>query len=798
MNRSTPGESGSFSGEVTLSRDLNLFTITMIGVGGMIGAGIFVLTGIAAGVAGPALVLAFLLNGIVTTFTAMSYAELGSAFPEAGGGYLWVKEGLGGAQGFLAGWMSWFAHVSAGSLYALGFGRFASELWSLAGIPSFGLTVPQLTLAFMSVIILIFTLINYRGASETGTVGNIITLTKISILGLFVIFGVLAMLRTDAWHTRFSEGFLPNGIFGVFAAMGLTFIAFEGYEIIAQSGEEVINPKRNVPRAIFWAIGIAVTIYIFVSVTAIGATTPPPGMKTYQYLGEQKELAIVDTASQTFPGPPGLGAVVLLFSGLVSTMSALNATTYSSSRVSFAMGRDHNLPGIFALVHPQRHTPFWAVLFSGVLMLLIAWILPIEDVAASADIMFLLLFLQVNVVVMTLRHKMPDMERGFRVPGFPVVPVIAIVFNAFLAFHLFSISRIAWYFGIGWIVIGLLAYYIYFSRIEAMERPKEILLEEVLVSRAYSVLVPVSTQEQARILGEIGAFIARANQGEVLALHVVRVPPQLTLGEGRVMLKEGRPYLDTVIQQAKKLDVPVHTMIRLGRQVAESVRKTAEEDASDLVVLGWPGYTNTAGQLYGSVIDPIVDNPPTDIAVVRYRARRPLRSILVPVAGGPNSRRATRLALNMAFSERLGPPKVILMHVVPYGARTRHRVRAEQVFNYVLEGIDYEKIERRTVEGQSVVETILEQATGCDLIVIGATEEPLFRNLLFGNVAEQVAKRANVTVILVKRRSGALHSFLRQTVLEPTTHEVKPTDGAGGGEVEPEDGQEAPAPSEAN
>ena len=97
--------------EVTLSRDLGLFTITMIGVGGMIGAGIFVLTGIAAGVAGPALILVFLLNGLVTLLTAMVYAELGSAYPEAGGGYLWVKEGLGGAQGFLAGWMSWFAHA---------------------------------------------------------------------------------------------------------------------------------------------------------------------------------------------------------------------------------------------------------------------------------------------------------------------------------------------------------------------------------------------------------------------------------------------------------------------------------------------------------------------------------------------------------------------------------------------------------------------------------------------------------------------------------------------------------------
>jgi len=191
-------------------------------------------------------------------------------------------------------------------------------------------------------------------------------MTKIAILGLFVFFGVLAMLRTDAWHTRFTTEFFPNGFMGVFIAMGLTFIAFEGYEIIAQSGEEAIDAKRNIPRAIFLSIAIAVTIYILVGITAIGATTPPPGLKVYQYLGQQKEIAIVDVAQQTFPW--GIGGVLLLFSGLVSTMSALNATTYSSSRVSFAMGRDHNLPEIFSRVHPVRHTPYWAVIISGGLM----------------------------------------------------------------------------------------------------------------------------------------------------------------------------------------------------------------------------------------------------------------------------------------------------------------------------------------------------------------------------------------------------------------------------------------------
>jgi amino acid transporter/nucleotide-binding universal stress UspA family protein len=770
----SPGNHANKAAEgVTLSRDLSLFTITMIGVGGMIGAGIFVLTGIAAGVAGPALVLAFLLNGIVTSFTALAYAELGSAFPEAGGGYLWVKEGLGGANGFLAGWMSWFAHAVAGSLYALGFGRFAAEFVTISGL-KFGLSVDQMTLGFMTFIILIFTTINYLGASETGTIGNIVTVTKVTILGFFVIFGVIAMLRTESWHERFTTGFMPNGVLSVFVAMGLTFIAFEGYEIIAQSGEEAIDPKRNIPKAIFLAIGIAVTIYIFVSITAIGATSPPPGMKAYEYLGQQKEIAIVDVAQQVFPR--GIGGILLLFSGLVSTMSALNATTYSSSRVSFAMGRDHNLPSIFAQVHRQRHTPHWAVMLSGTLMLLMGWSLPIEGVAAAADIMFLMLFLQVNVAVMILRRKMPEMERGFLIPWMPAIPIIAIVLNSLLALNLFTFSPIAWYSAIGWIIVGLLAYYAYFSKIEAMEKPKEIFLEEVLVSRDYSVVVPVATLEQARILGNIGAILALDHGGEVLALHVVMVPPQLTLGEGRLLLKEGRPYMETVIQQAKKMNVPVHTVLRLGRNVSESVRKTVEENAADLVVLGWPGYTNTAGRLFGSVIDPIVDDPPTDIALVRYRAFRQLHSVLVPVGGGPNSRRALKLAVSMARQEAEGPASVTLLHVVPVNASPSSRVRAQQVFKELLDGNDFDSVQCEIIEGNDVAEAILERAKGTqdekpyDLIVVGATNEPLFKNLLVGNPVEKIARDAEVTVIVVKRRSSPLHSFLRQTVLEPSTN----------------------------
>jgi amino acid transporter len=759
-------------GEVTLSRDLDLFTVTMIGVGGMIGAGIFVLTGIAAGVAGPALILAFFLNGLVTTLTAMSYAELGSTFPGAGGGYLWVKAALGGAQGFLSGWMSWFAQTIAGSLYALAFGRFAAEFIILAGLPTFGLEVEVLSKAFMVFIILAFIAINVLGASETATIGNILTITKVLILALLVIFGILAMTKSDVWVDRFTVDFLPNGGLSIFLAMGLTFIAFEGYEIIAQSGEEVVNPKQNIPKAIFYSIGVVVVIYVLVGFVAIGAITPPAGQTAHDYLGGEGEVAIIEVASQIFP--LGIGAVVLLLSGLASTTSALNATTYSSSRVSFAMGRDNNLPPIFAKIHPKRHTPYWAVILSGSMMVIMAVVLPIEDVAAGASIMFLLMFLQVNLAAMLLRRQMPDLDRGFKIPFFPVIPVIAIITNAFLAIQLFQFSAIAWYFTIGWIVFGLLAYYIHFSRVEEMEKPKEILLEEVLVSRDYSVLVPIANEEEARILGTIGSILAGANQGEVLALNVVQVPLQLTLGEGRLFLKEGRSYLEQAIKIAKAFDVPVHTIIRLGRNVASAVRQTALENASDLMVLGWPGYTNTSGKLFGSVIDPIVDNPPTDVVVVRYRQRRPVRKVLVPIMAEINSRRALKLAVNMAAAGDEGPAQVTLLHIMPLNARNGDLVRAQHAIEVILENIEYDKIETRLIEGADTVDAIIEESEGYDLIVVPASDEPLFKNLLVGPRSERIARRAKVTVMMVKRRSSPLHSFVRQALLEPTT--PKPLD----------------------
>ena len=297
-----------FQTEVQLSREMGLMDVTMIGVGAMIGAGIFVLTGIAAGVAGPALILAFLLNGFVALLTAMSYAELGSCYHDAGGGYLWVKEGLPKWNGFLSGWMSWFAHAVACSLYALGFGAYFEHVLKEMGltIPHWSFLSPQKTLAVG--IAILFAYINFRGASEAGKIGNLVTMAKIVILGIFVLFGLQLILGQGEWSRAFTS-FMPHGWGGVLKAMRLTFIAFQGFEVISQCSEEVDAPKKNIPRAVFLSLAIVVPIYLLVAVVSLGSVRPE-GLTPWDYLAAHKETALVEVAKTFF-----LGGGIMLWQG---------------------------------------------------------------------------------------------------------------------------------------------------------------------------------------------------------------------------------------------------------------------------------------------------------------------------------------------------------------------------------------------------------------------------------------------------------------------------------------------------
>ncbi|MEE9236636.1 MAG: amino acid permease [Thermoplasmata archaeon] len=763
---------------IELSRDLRLFDITMIGIGAMIGAGIFVLAGSAARVAGPAAVLVFGFNGIVTLITAFSYAELGSAYPAAGGSYLWAREGLPPPAGFVSGWLSWIAAIIACSLYAAVFASFVyftldwygiSGTLLPAGFAIAGLVIPFTKLVTIAVIVF-FVFVNYAGVQTTGKTESIITIAKILVLGIFIALGANAMIQDQTVASRFFKQFIPpeTGVAGIFLAMGLTFIAFEGYEIIAQSGEEAKNPKRNIPRAIFISILVVVIIYILTFIVAIGIVdvTPDCG-EAWRCLGAgEPELAMIMSAIDRF-GP--LGLIIMVSGGLLAAVSALNATIYSSSRVSFAMGRDGNLPRSLGKVHPKRKTPANAVAMSGVLIVIFAVLLPIEQIAASASVIFLLLFAMANMSLLALRRKRPDLERGFRVPLYPVLPIIGIVANLALAVYIWNFpgrpgelgpGQIAWYVAILWLSIGL-AYHFFRGGREEIEKAAPVRREilEVIATpfrRAAKVgrrvLVPLRDPKNLKMV-RLGAQVAKEREAELIILHVIEVPLALPPKSIRFGYVNDRiKALKPAQELARELGVEVSVIVKIVHRVYDTILETVVQEEVEALVLGWRGERPArGGRILGSNIDFLVQRAKCDVVVFKSLGiKEKLERITLLAGHAWHVLYAARVAALLAKEH---DAQVTILSVIPHKAVEEATIKDAHRLMKVFEELEVPH-DHKIVYSPSTVEAVAKEAAKSDLLVMGASPTWALTKFAFGALEDRIAKKVS-TPVLMLRKSAA-------------------------------------------
>jgi amino acid transporter/nucleotide-binding universal stress UspA family protein len=729
-----------FSTEVHLSREMGLWDAALIGVGAMIGAGIFVLTGIAAGVAGPGLIVTFSLNGLVALLTAFSYAELGSCFHDAGGGYLWVKEGLPKWNGFISGWMSWFAHAVACSLYALGFGAYFDLVLREFHVimPHWGFFSPQKILAAAAAVA--FAYVNFRGASETGKVGNFVTIAKIVILVIFVSLGLAIIFRKPDWQAAFTP-FLPNGWGGVFKAMGLTFIAFQGFEVISQFSEEIKNPKKNIPRAIFLSLLIVVPIYLLVAFTALG-TVQAEGMTPWAYLASHKETALVEVAKKFFVG----GGIMLLIGGLISTMSALNATVYSSSRVAFAMGRDRNFPAFFGKVHKKNFTPHLAIIFSLFLVVLMAVSLPIEDVASAADIMFLLLFLQVNITLIRLRKKRPDLDRGFFTPLFPYLSILGIALLLFLAIYMFNYSPIAWGVAVVWIVCGLFVYKSYASKRE-IEHVRKIKLLGRLESQEYRILVPLANGRTVESLSRIAEAIARKHNGEVLFLHVNEVRERAPLIAGTVETAWANSLFEKAQSFLEDSNIRTKSILNVSHRISQGILDTAMEEECNFIVVGREKDPDFMERMFSSIIDSVIAKAPCEVAVLHGQiAADKIKTILIPFGRDIHTLLAAEIA--PAFIDYFNCKLKIVLVFEPNANGAQKEEREKAVRDLMAK--NSLQAELKILHDVDILQGILSEARDLDMILMGGRSGDFLELFLGRSLAQEITEQSPCPVIWVK------------------------------------------------
>jgi len=438
-----------------LRRCLTAFDLTMLGIGAIIGAGIFVLTGIAAATqAGPAIVFSYLLAGLACGFAALSYAELASCFGGCGGAYGYAYAGIGELFAWMIGWDLLLEYGMDASTVSIGWSGYLQNALHAIGIslPA-SLTVDPFNggIVNLPAVIIIFFLAGVLsfGVKESARFNEIIVYIKLTVIAIFLGIGVFYFNPAN-WHP-----FLPFGPQGIVNGAGLIFFAYIGFDAVSTAGEETINPQRNLPIGIILSLVICTVIYIAVATVLTGIAYYPtlnissPVATTLLRLGYRFSSEIV-----------AIGAIA----GLTT---AILAMYYGFTRVFLAMSRDGLLPKKFIKIHAKSQTPRRLIWMSGTLMAITAGFFPINEIANLVNIGTLAAFIAVCGSVITLRYTRPDLPRPFKTFS-PLVPLLGIL----LCFYLISsLPHTTWMsFGI-WTSIGCVIYFLYGRMNSLMANP---------------------------------------------------------------------------------------------------------------------------------------------------------------------------------------------------------------------------------------------------------------------------------------------------------------------------------------
>jgi basic amino acid/polyamine antiporter, APA family len=420
-----------------LKRTLGVWSAASVSIGAIIGTGIFVLIGVASGLSGPAVVLSFVIAGVVVTLTALSAAELASFIHEAGGSYIYTAKAFGPFFGFIVGWMQSFDYIIGASAVAIGF---AAYFTYFVGIPA-----STTNLVIIGCILPIaLTLVNLRGLREAAGTNNVLVVLKIIALIIFIAVGAYFLFSHGASGNY--QPFFPTGISGVLSGAAIIFFAYVGVNTITTMAEEVKDPARTLPRAILIAMTVTTALYLGVSLVSVGLVN----WKVLATSSAPLEAALV-MATQNF-----FILKYIALSALFATTSVVLSSIFGGSRMLFAMARQNVIPKQFARISGNG-VPVYTVVISGIVMSAIV-ILSRANLNALASIFnfgTLLTYGFINLSLIELRRIEATVERPFRVPGYPVTPVLGVASCVMLSFYLNVNALIA---AGTWIGIGILLY----------------------------------------------------------------------------------------------------------------------------------------------------------------------------------------------------------------------------------------------------------------------------------------------------------------------------------------------------
>lgn len=724
-------------------RHLGLFGATALGVGAIVGGGILALAGVAFVTTGPGAIVAFALNGAIAFLTVASFARLARRFPESGGIYTYAKKLLSIEVAFVVGWVVWFASILAGVLYALGFSAFAADglerVLRLMGRSPEWLQGSALRAGIAIVAIVLYTLGLVRRAAGAGpgaSIGKVIVFAILVVSGAWAWIGESPSELLDRLTPLFSAG--PVGLV---QAMGYTFIALQGFDLIAAVGGEVKDPRRTLPRAMYLSLAIALAIYL--PLLFLMATVGAPGQGGITSLAAANPEALVADAVENFMGPGGYWLVIA--AGVLSMLSAMHANLLGASRVAFAMARDRTLPRRLGQVHGSSGSPAVSVAVTGAMVLVIA--LLIGDVAAAgaaSSLIFLITFAMVHWAAILLGRR--SGERGSL-----WVPLLGGTLCLGLAiFQAFAVREagtvIALWLGIGGVLyLTLFAPGARLADARAEARDPDLAR---LRGRSPLVLVPIANPASAASLVDVGATLRTPGVGRILLLSVVRTADE-ALEEGHSALRDAQDVLGESLQRSLEHSLVAETLFTIAPDVWHEIARVARGHDCETVLLGLPNLTEPGVE---ARLEGLITELDADVVILRAPHRWRMAEaerVLVPI-GGRRAHSHLRARL-LASLSRSGERSVTFLGTLPKTTSTEARRRAERELRNLARDEAAGPYEVVVDYAEDRREAIIRRAADADLVVMGMQRRRRVQHVL-GELPLAVAGETEVPLVLIGRR----------------------------------------------
>ncbi len=725
---------------------------TTVGVGAIVGGGILALAGVAFATTGPSAVVAFTLNGIIALLTALVFAEMASSFPESGGTYTFAKKVLSVEAAFIVGWVVWFASIVAAVLYALGFAAFGQifivEVWAgfLGEAPTWISTDGfAMALAIGSTLFYTFGLVRKQGGGgQWETVGKVVVFCALIAAGLWVLPS-----RDPAQTVAQLKPFFAAGGMGLLQAMGYTFIALQGFDLIAAVGGEVKDPARNLPRAMIGSLVIALLIYVplLLLVATVGVA---PGGSIQQIAAGDPE-AVVAIAAEQFLGRTGFWLVIV--AALLSMMSALQANLLAASHIALAMAKDRNLPGRLRRLHPSRGTPVAAVLAtSATVIVILAVVADVAAAGAMSSLIFLLSFTLAHWMGILVRRRGGGQEGAFLLPFFPVVPVVGGL--ACLGLAVFQGVAVPSAGGIaaGWLALGGALYALVFSRRARVADAAAEALDPQLVrlrGRNPLVLVPIANPASARSMVNLASSLAPPVVGKVLLLYVVRTPERWSEGEMPAQLVYAQQVLGRALCASFSADFSPQALTTVADEPWREICRVARTYQCEglLLGLGDLGKDDGPGE---EKLEWLLSEVSSDVVLLgaaeEWRLDR-VKRVLVPVGGRRDqSHLRARLLGSLCREYDL---EVVFFGIVDPDSGDAKALETDLRELAEDEAPGSSRLE--IVHRKDVADAVVAAAQDADLVILGLRREGR-RGKTIGEIPVRVAREAGTAVLMIGQR----------------------------------------------